>query len=268
VTDAVTEEITTWQNRPLDPVWPVVYIDALWVKIRNGAVANRPVYLAVGVDLDGCKHILGLWIGPGEGEGARFWMSVLAELKNRGIADVLICCCDGLSGLPAAITTTWPATTVQTCCVHLMRASLRFASKKDYPQLVPALRAIYTAPTEAAAEQALAELEASLLGQRYPAIARTWRSAWPEFVPFLAFPPELRRVVYSTNLIESINARLRKVTRNRGHFPSEQAAVKVLYLAIRELIEPKAGDRNQVAPGWKSALNALTLYFEDRITIR
>jgi putative transposase len=268
VTDAVTEEITTWQNRPLDPVWPVVYIDALWVKIRNGAVANRPVYLAVGVDLDGCKHILGLWIGPGEGEGARFWMSVLAELKNRGIADVLICCCDGLSGLPAAITTTWPATTVQTCCVHLMRASLRFASKKDYPQLVPALRAIYTAPTESAAEQALTELEASPLGQRYPAIARTWRSAWPEFVPFLAFPPELRRVVYSTNLIESINARLRKVTRNRGHFPSEQAAVKVLYLAIRELIEPKAGDRNQVAPRWKSALNALTLYFEDRITIR
>jgi transposase-like protein len=268
VTDAVTEEITIWQNRPLDPVWPIVYIDALWVKIRNGSVANRPVYLAVGVDLDGCKHILGLWIGPGEGEGARFWMSVLAELKNRGIADVLICCCDGLSGLPQAITTTWPATTVQTCCVHLMRASLRFASKKDYPQLVPALRAIYTAPTEAAAEQALAELEASPLGQRYPAIARTWRSAWPEFVPFLAFPPELRRVVYSTNLIESINARLRKVTRNRGHFPSEQAAIKVLYLAIRELIEPKAGDRNQVAPGWKSALNALTLYFEDRITIR
>lgn len=249
-------------------MWPVVYIDALWVKIRNGSVSNRPVYLAVGVDLDGCKHILGLWIGPGEGEGARFWMSVLAELKNRGIADVLICCCDGLSGLPQAITTTWPRTTVQTCCVHLMRASLRFASRKDYPQLVPALRAIYTAPSEDAAEQALAELEASPLGQRYPAIARTWRSAWPEFVPFLVFPPELRRVVYSTNLIESINARLRKVTRNRGHFPSEQAAVKVLYLAIRELIEPKAGDRNQVAPGWKSALNALTLYFEDRITIR
>jgi putative transposase len=268
VTDAVTEEITSWQNRPLDPLWPVVYIDALWVKIRDGAVANRPVYLAVGVDLDGCKHILGLWIGPGEGEGARFWMSVLAELKNRGVADVLICCCDGLSGLPAAITATWPRATVQTCCVHLMRASLRFASKKDYPQLVPALRAIYTAPTEAAAEQALAELEQSSLGQRYPAIARTWRAAWPEFVPFLAFPPELRRVVYSTNLIESINARLRKVTRNRGHFPSEQAALKVLFLAIRHMIEPKPGDRNQVAPGWKSALNALTLYFEDRITIR
>jgi putative transposase len=268
VTDAVTDEITNWQNRPLDPVWPVVYIDALWVKIRDGAVANRPVYLAVGVDLDGCKHVLGLWIGPSEGEGARFWMSVLAELRNRGIADVLICCCDGLSGLPQAIEATWPRVTVQTCCVHLMRASLRFASKKDYPKLVPALRAIYTAPTEGAAAAALDELEASALGQRYPAIARTWRAAWPEFVPFLAFPPELRRVVYSTNLIESINARLRKVTRNRGHFPTEQAAVKVLYLAIRELIEPKAGDRNQVAPGWKSALNALTLYFEDRITIR
>jgi transposase-like protein len=150
-------------------------------------------------------------------------MSVLAELKNRGIADVLICCCDGLSGLPAAIEATWPRVTVQTCCVHLMRASRRFASKRGYPQLVPALKAIYTAPTEDAAAAALAELEASTLGQRYPAIARTWRAAWPEFVPFLAFPPELCRVVYSTNLIESINARLRKVTRNRGHFPTEQA---------------------------------------------
>lgn len=255
-------------NRPLDPVWPIVYIDALWIKIRDGAVANRPVYLAVGVDLDGCKHVLGLWIGPTEGEGARFWMTLLAELRNRGIQDVLICCCDGLSGLPEAITATWPQTTVQTCCVHLMRASLRFASKKDHPQLVPALKAIYTAPTEDAAEQALAELETSPLGQRYPAIARTWRAAWPEFVPFLAFPPPLRKVVFSTNLIESINARLRKVTRNRGHFTSEQAAIKVLYLAIRHLIEPKASDRNQVAPHWKEALNALTLYYEDRLTIR
>lgn len=230
VTDAVSEEITAWQNRPLDPVWPIVYIDALWIKVRDGAVTNRPVYLAVGVDLDGCKHVLGLWIGPGEGEGARLWMSVLAELRNRGITDVLICCCDGLSGLPEAITATWPQTTVQTCCVHLMRASLRFASKRDYPQLVPMLKAIYTAPTEAAAEQALTDFEDSPVGQRYPAIARTWRSAWPEFCPFLQFPPELRRVVYSTNLIESINARLRKVTRNRGHFPTEQAAIKVLYL--------------------------------------
>lgn len=268
VTEAVTEEITTWQNRPLDPVWPILYIDALWIKIRDGAVATRPVYLAVGVDLDGCKHVLGLWIGPTEGEGARFWMSVLAELRNRGVADVLICCCDGLSGLPEAITATWPRTTVQTCVIHLMRASLRFASKKDYPELVPALKAIYTAPTEEAAEQALTEFERSALGHRYPAIARTWRAAWPEFTPFLEFPPELRRVAYSTNLIESINARLRKVTRNRGHFCSEQAAIKVLYLAIRHLIEPKASDRNQVAPGWKRALNDLTLYFEDRITIR
>lgn len=268
VTEVVAEEITIWQNRPLEPVWPIVYIDALWIKVRDGVVTNRPVYLAVGVDLDGCKHVLGLWIGATEGEGARFWMSVLAELRNRGVADVLICCCDGLSGLPDAITATWPQATVQTCCVHLMRASLRFASKKDYPQLVPALKAIYTAPTEAAAEQALAELEESPIGKRYPAIARTWRSAWPEFVPFLQFPPELRKVVYSTNLIESINARLRKVTRNRGHFPSEQAAIKVLYLAIRHMIEPKVGDRNHVAPGWKSALNALILYFGDRITIR
>ncbi|MEU2013878.1 IS256 family transposase [Nocardia sp. NPDC019302] len=268
VTDAVAEEITIWQNRPLDPVWPIVYIDALWIKVRDGAVVNRPVYLAVGVDLDGCKHVLGLWLGNTEGEGARFWMTVLAELRNRGIADVLICCCDGLSGLPEAITATWPQATVQTCCVHLMRASLRFASRQDHPKLIPVLKAIYTAPTEAAAEQALVELEDSPLGRKYPAIGRTWRSAWPEFVPFLAFPPELRRVVYSTNLIESINARLRKVTRNRGHFPSEQAAIKVLYLAIRHMIEPKTTDRNQVAPGWKGALNALTLYFGNRITIR
>jgi transposase-like protein len=267
VTDAVVEELTSWQSRPLDAVWPVVYIDALWIKIRDGQVVNRPVYVAVGVDLDGCKHILGLWIGKDGGEGSRQWLTVLGELKARGIADVCILCCDGLTGLPEAVNTVWPATTVQTCVIHLMRGSLRLASKKDHAKLVPALRAIYTAPTEQAAQQALDDFAASELGRRYPAIERSWRAAWPEFIPYLAFPPEIRKVIYSTNMIESINARFRKVTRNRGHFPTEQAALKVLYLAVVELIEPKTRDRNHVPRHWKSALNAFCLYFEDRLTI-
>jgi len=267
VTDAVNEELTAWQNRPLEPVWPIVYIDALWVKVRDGSVVNRPVYLAVGVDLDGCKHVLGMWVGTA-GEGAKYWMGVLAELRNRGVEDVLICCCDGLAGLPESVTAIWPRTTVQTCVVHLMRASLRYASRKDHSQLVPQLRAIYTAPTEQAAQTALEEFEASDLGRCYPAIAKTWRNAWSEFVPFLVFPPAVRRVVYTTNMIESINARLRKATRNRGQFPTDQAVLKVLYLAIRDLIEPKTTNREHVAAGWKEALNALTLYFEDRIIIR
>ncbi|MFJ1618741.1 IS256 family transposase, partial [Streptomyces sp. NPDC088251] len=239
VTDAVTDELDAWQNRPLDAVWPIIYIDALWVKIRSGSVASRPVYLAVGVDMDGCKDVLGLWAGD-EGEGATTWMTVLSELRNRGVEDVCIVACDGLKGLPDAVTATWPKATVQTCVIHLIRASLRFASKQHHAKLVTELKAIYTAPTEQAAGQALADFAAGELGQRYPAIVRTWQAAW-------SFPPEIRKVVYSTNLIESINARLRKATRNRGHFPSEQAALKVLYLAVREQITPRARDVNHVA---------------------
>jgi putative transposase len=265
VTDAVVDELAAWQNRPLDAVWPIIYIDALWVKIRSGSVVSRPVYVAVGVDMDGCKDVLGLWVGA-EGEGATTWMAVLSELRNRGIEDVCIVACDGLKGLPDAVTATWPKATVQTCVIHLVRASLRFASKRDHPKLVPALKAIYTAPTEQAAEQALDAFAASDLGKRYPAIVKTWQAAWSEFTPYLAFPAEIRKVVYSTNMVESINARLRKTTRNRGHFPSEQAALKVLYLAVRELIEPKARDINHVAAHWKSALNAFALFFEDRIS--
>ncbi|MPY30742.1 IS256 family transposase [Streptomyces adustus] len=267
VTDAVVDELAAWQNRPLSAVWPIIYIDALWVKIRSGSVVSRPVYVAVGVDMDGCKDVLGLWVGA-EGEGATTWMAVLSELRNRGIEDVCIVVCDGLKGLPDAVTATWPKATVQTCVIHLVRASLRFASKRDHSQLVPALKAIYSAPTEQAAEQALDAFAASDLGVRYPAIVRTWQTAWNEFTPYLAFPAEIRKVVYSTNMVESINARLRKSTRNRGHFPSEQAALKVLYLAVRELIEPKARDINHVAAHWKSALNAFALFFEDRISIR
>ncbi|WKK27747.1 IS256 family transposase [Streptomyces olivoreticuli] len=266
VTDAVNEEITAWQSRPLDSLWPVVYIDALWIKVRDGKVANRPVYLAVGVDLDGCKHVLGLWIGK-DGEGARQWLTILGELKARGVGDVLVACCDGLPGLPDAINAVWPRTTVQTCVIHLVRSSLRYASKADHGKLVPALRKIYTAPTEQAAEQEMEEFTASDLGRKYPAVVRTWSQAWQDFVPYLAFPPEIRKVIYSTNMIESINARLRKVTRNRGHFSTEQAAVKVLYLAIRELIEPKTRSKTHVAPHWKAALNAFSIYFQDRITL-
>ncbi|MFB7621065.1 IS256 family transposase [Kitasatospora sp. NPDC056181] len=267
VTDAIVDELTAWQNRPLDAVWPIVYIDALWVKIRSGSVSSKPVYLAVGVDMDGRKDVLGLWVGA-EGEGATTWMAVLSELRNRGVEDVCIVCCDGLKGLPEAITATWPKATVQTCVIHLIRSSLRLASAREHSKLVPALKAIYTAPTEQAAEHALEEFAASDLGVRYPAVVRTWQAAWSEFTPYLAFPPAIRTVVYSTNMVESINSRLRKATRNRGHFPSEQAALKVLYLAVRELINPKARDVNHVAAHWKEALNQFSLFFEDRLSIQ
>ena len=264
VTDAVVEELAEWQSRPLDSVYPVVFIDALMVKIRDGVVANRPVYLAIGVDCDGAKQMLGMWVGASTGESSKFWLSVLSELKSRGVADVCIVCCDGLTGLPDAIGVTWPQAVVQTCVVHLIRASLRYASKRDWTPLTQSLRPIYTAVDETAAAAAL-ETFAELWGRRYPAIVRLWRSSWEQFTPFLTFPPEVRRVIYTTNLIESINARLRKVTRNRGQFPSEQAVLKVLYLAVRNLEEfrrPNVGIRSS---GWKQALQAFTIYFEGRI---
>jgi putative transposase len=264
VTDAVVEELAEWQSRPLDGVYPVVFIDALMVKIRDGVVANRPVYLALGVDCDGAKQMLGMWVGGSTGESAKFWLSVLSELKSRGVADVCIVCCDGLTGLPDAISVTWPRAMVQTCVVHLIRASLRYASKRDWTPLTQSLRPIYTAVDEAAASAAL-DAFAERWERRYPAIVRLWRTHWEQFTPFLAFPPEVRRVIYTTNLIESINSRLRKVTRNRGQFPSEQAVLKVLYLAVRNLEEfrrPTVGIRSS---GWKQALQAFTIYFEGRI---
>jgi len=261
VTDAVVDELQEWQARPLDPVYPVVFIDALMVKIRDGVVTNRAVYVAIGIDCEGAKQVLGLWIGPTTGESAKFWLS---ELKGRGVADVCIVCCDGLTGLPDAIGVVWPQAVVQLCVVHLIRASLRYASRKYWAPLAKDLRQIYTAADEAAAAAAL-EAFAAAWGDRYPAIIKLWRSHWAEFTPFLAFPPEVRRVIYTTNLIESMNARLRKVTRNRGQFPSEQAALKVLYLAIRNLEDfrgPNAGIRSS---GWKQALQAFTIYFDGRI---
>jgi transposase-like protein len=264
VTDAVVEELAEWQGRPLDGVYPVIFVDALMVKIRDGVVTNRPVYLAIGIDCEGAKQVLGLWVGPTTGESAKFWLTVLSELKSRGVGDVCIVCCDGLTGLPDAIGVVWPAAVVQLCVVHLIRASLRYASRKYWTPLAKDLRTIYTAADQAAAAAALEAFAASWQ-DRYPAIIKLWRAHWAEFTPFLAFPPEVRRVIYTTNLIESMNARLRKVTRNRGQFPSEQAALKVLYLAVRNLEEFRSPTTGIRSSGWKQALQAFTIYFEGRI---
>jgi len=264
VTDGVLEELADWQSRPLDPVFPVIFIDALMVKIRDGVVTSRAVYLAIGIDCEGVKQVLGLWVGPTTGESAKFWLSVLSEIRARGVADVCIVCCDGLTGLPDAISVVWPQAVVQLCVVHLIRASLRYASRKYWLPLAKDLRPVYTAPDEAAAAAALEEFAAAW-GDRYPAIVKVWRSHWEEFVPFLAFPPEVRRVIYTTNLIESVNSRLRKVTRNRGQFPSEQAALKVLYLAVRNLEDYRGRNVGVRSSGWKQALQAFTIYFEGRI---
>jgi len=266
VTDAVAAEITDWQNRPLGSNWAVLFVDALWVKVRDGQVSNRPVYVVVGVDFDGAKHVLGLWIGK-DGEGAKYWMNLLAGLKNRGVADVCFVCVDGLAGMPEALTTVWPAAIVQTCIVHLIRASMRYSSKKHITQVTAALRPIYQAPTLDAAAAALDELEAGEVGRRYPAIPRTWRAAWDELTPFLAYPLEIRRVIYTTNMIESLNARLRKATRNRGAFPSEQAALKTLYLTIRTMTRPDGAIGITRSNGWKATLNAFAIQFGDRINI-
>jgi len=234
------------------------------VKIRDPVVTSRAVYLAIGVDCDGNKQVLGLWIGPTTGESARFWLSVLSELKSRGVADVCIVCCDGLTALPDAIGVAWPQAIVQLCVVPLIRASLRYASRTYWAPLSRDLRPACTAAGEQAAAAALEQFAAAW-GERYPAIVKLRRAHRAEFTPFLAFPPEVRRVIYTTNLIESMNARLRKVTRNRGQFPSEQAALKVLSLAVRNLADyrrPNVGIRSS---SWKQAPQAFTIYFDGRI---
>ena len=266
VTDAVWDELEEWRNRPLDDMYPIVYIDALMIKIRDGMVQNRPAYLAVGVDLEGRKHVLGIWIGDSKGEGSKFWLSVFSELKNRGVNDVLIVVCDGLNGLPDAIEAIWPKAVIQTCVVHLLRGSFRYASYSDRKKIAAGLRPIYTAVSLDAAQEALDEFEAEW-GGRYPAIVKLWHNSWDVFVPFLAFPPEVRRVVYTTNMIESINYQLRKVTKTRGHFPTEKAALKLLYLAVRNITTERGGISGTGTQGWKACLNALAIYFPDRITI-
>ena len=263
ITERVVEQMTAWQNRPLDPVYPVVFIDAINVKIREGQVANRPIYVAIGVTVDGERDILGLWAGDGAGEGAKYWLTVLSEIKNRGTADVCIVVCDGLKGLPEAVNTVWPQAIVQTCVVHLIRNSFRYASRKDWPAIAKDLKPIYTAPSEAAALEALADF-AERWESRYPAIVKLWESAWAEFVPFLAFDAEIRTVIYTTNAIESVNARIRRAVRARGHFPTELAALKCVYMAIMSL-DPTGVGRQRWSNRWKAALNAFTLAFPGRI---
>ena len=264
ITDAVIEELAAWQSRPLDPVYPVVFIDAIHVKIRDGKVANRPIYTVVGVTVDGERDILGLWVGDGS-EGAKYWHQVLSEILNRGTADVLIVVCDGLRSLPDAIADVWPAAIVQTCVLHLIRNTFRYASRAVWDELARDLRPVYTAATEQAATLAFEEF-AGKWGDVYPAIIRLWQNAWPEFVPFLAYSPEIRRVIYSTNAIESMHARFRRAVRARGHFPSEQAALKCLYLTVRSL-DPTGRGRARWITRWKPTLNAFAITFEGRIEI-
>lgn len=262
ITDKVLEEMTEWQNRPLDAVYPVIFIDAIHVKVRDGQVTNRPFYVAIGVSVDGHRDILGLWAGDG-GEGAKFWLSVLTEIKNRGVGDVCIVVCDGLKGLPESITTVWPGALVQACVLHLIRNTFRYASRKHWETMAKDLRPVYTAPTEAAAAARFDEFT-ERWGERYPAIITLWRSAWSEFVPFLDYDVEIRTVICSTNAIESINARYRRAVKARGHFPTEQAALKCLYLVTRSL-DPTGRGRARWTMRWKPALNAFAIAFEGRI---
>jgi transposase-like protein len=263
ITDTIVEDMVAWQNRPLDRVYPVVLIDAIVIKVRDGAVANRPVYVAMGINLDGERDVLGMWVGPAGGEGAKFWMTLLTELRNRGIHDAFIVCCDGLKGLPDAIRATWPLADVQLCVVHLIRSSLRYTAKKHWGQVTRELREVYTAPTAAAARARFDDF-AQEWGERYPAMTATWENAWGEFVPFLEFPVELRQVVYTTNAIESLNARFRRAVRHRKHFPTEQAALKVLYLVATERRKNRANPTGRIN-AWKPILNALTIHYGNRI---
>nr|BFF05352.1 IS256 family transposase [Brevibacterium otitidis]BFF06096.1 IS256 family transposase [Brevibacterium otitidis] len=231
ITDAVLDAVMEWQNRALEEFYPVIYLDAIRVKVRdNGQVRPKAAHIAVGVDMDGVKHVLGIWVQ--NTEGASFWAHVCAELANRGVKDVLIVCCDGLTGLPEAIEATWPDSMVQTCVVHLIRAANRFVAYGDRKAVSKALKAIYTAANEDTAQTALDEFAASELGQKYPSAVATWTNAWDRFTPFLAFPPALRRVIYTTNAIESLNYQLRKITKNRSQFPTDEAVVKLFWLAI------------------------------------
>jgi transposase-like protein len=261
ITDKVIEEMTDWSHRPLDEIYAAVFIDAIVVKVRDGQVANRPFYAAIGVTLDGDKDILGLWAGAG-GEGAKFWMSVLTDLRNRGVKDVFFLVCDGLKGLPEVVTNVWPQTVVQTCVIHLIRNTFRLTSRKYWDELKRDIKPIYTAVNADAARAAFDDL-ADKWGSRYPAVIRLWDNAWAEFIPFLDYDVEIRKVICSTNAIESLNARYRRAVKARGHFPNEQAALKCLYLVTRSL-DPTGAGRTRWTMRWKPALNAFAITFSDR----
>jgi len=265
ITDGVLEEVKEWQARSLDRVYPVIFLDAIVCKVRHeGTVRNKAAHLAVGVDADGKKEVLGIWVETAE--GAKFWLRVMNELKARGVEDVLVVVCDGLAGLPAAVTACWPDTIVQTCIVHLVRASVRWVNYKDRKRVTAALRSIYGAPTEQAARAALDAWTDSDVGRDYPAIKRQWEAAWEQVIPFFAFAPEVRKVIYTTNMIESINYQLRKISKTRGHFPNDEALIKLLYLGCRELgrtdIRGRGGRSNY---NWKMALNQFDIMFPGRL---
>ncbi|MDM0053528.1 IS256 family transposase [Variovorax sp. J22R115] len=261
VTDAVMAEVGAWQSRPLEPMYPVIFFDALRVKIREEAVVrNKAIYLALGVLPDGTRDILGLWIE--NTEGAKFWMKVFNDLKTRGVSDVLIAVTDGLKGIGEALGAVFPATTLQTCIVHLIRNSLDYASWKDRKLLAAALRPVYTAPSAEAAQEALDEFERSSWGQKFPTVTAAWRRAWDRVIPFFAFPPAVRRVVYTTNAIESVHSRLRKIIKTRGHFPSDDAATKLIWLALRNI----TADWGRAAKEWRDAMNQFAILYEERFT--
>ena len=258
VTDAVLADVKAWQARPLEDVYPILFLDCLIVKIRDGgAVRNRACYVAVGVNLDGERDVLGLWFQAAE--GAKFWLSVLTELKQRGVQDVLICCVDGLKGFPEAIEAVFPQTWVQTCIVHLIRNSMRFVPYRDRRQVAKDLKPIYTAATADEANDELERFEQAW-GDRYPMISKTWRDAWQQVIPFLAFPPDVRRVVYTTNTIEALHRQVRKTIKTRGHFPTEEAARKLIYLSIQN-----AQQSWRTTYNWTAALAAFKIHFEDRL---
>lgn len=263
ITDKIVNEMTSWWSRPLEKVYAAVFIDAIVVKVRDGQVGNQPYYAAIGVDLDGHRDILGIWPGAGGGESAKFWLAVLTDLKNRGVTDIFFVVCDGLKGLPDSVTAAFPMATVQTCIIHLIRNTFRYASRKYSDQISRDLKPIYTAPTIVAAEQARDEF-LEKWGRAYPAIRTLWKNAWAEFVPFLDYDLEIRKVLCSTNAIESLNARFRRAVRARGHFPTEQAAMKTLYLVVRSL-DPKGIGQTRWTTRWKPALNAFAITFADRM---
>jgi putative transposase len=260
VTDAVIEEVKAWQTRPLEPLYPILFLDALMVKMRHeGRVENRAVYVAIGIDLDGRKDVLGLWTSANE--GAKFWLQVLTELRNRGVKDIFIACVDGLKGFPQAIETVFPQAQVQLCIVHLVRASLNYVSWKERKQVAEDLKSVYRAATEEQARQEMAAF-AERWNPKYAPIAALWQRNWDRVIPFFAFPVEIRKMIYTTNAVESLNMSLRKALKTRVAFPSEDAALKVMYLALRNVIKKWESPLH-----WKAALNQFTLLWEDRIQI-
>jgi putative transposase len=262
VTAEVMEEVKEWQNRPLEEMYPIVYLDAIWVKIRDeGHVVNKAAYLAIGVRLEGTKDVLGIWLE--KEEGAKFWLKVITELQNRGLKDILIACVDGLKGFPEAIESVFPGTQIQLCIVHMVRNSLKFVSWKDRKQVVSDLKTVYQAATEEKAQTALEEFE-QRWNERYPMIAKSWRLNWTRLRTFFGYPSEIRKIIYTTNAIESLNNGLRKVTKNRGSFPTDEAAIKLLYLALKNLMKKWTMPIHD----WATAVNQFSIIFDGRIPVK